>query len=258
MKQFDELRAFYENEGDEELRLREESPHYIEFLTATRYLDKLLPPSCKVLDSCAGGGVYAFYLAERGHSVTAGDIVPRNVELLREKQRQRPLLAGIYRGDALDLSRFADGAFDAVLCMGALYHMVDPADRRRAVQESLRVLRPGGVLACTYMSRYGVILGDASGELGNLEDILRFIWEGTEGIFYASTPEETEALMAELGIEKLCHTALDGVANFLRHTAGLLNDTGVQRWRDVHFATCETPGLLGYSYHNLFVGRRGR
>lgn len=255
MKRLEELQAFYENEGEEELRLMEEGPHYLEFLTATRYLNRYLLPSSRILDHCAGSGAYAFYLARQGHQVTAGDVVPYNVDCIREKQQQQPLLTDIYCGDALNLSRFADHSFDAVLCMGALYHLDKPQDRHQAVSESLRVLRPGGVFACTYMNRYGVILNDASGSLDNLDDILRFLAEGTEGIFYASTPEETQALMEEFGLEPLCHVALDGVSNLLHRTAGLLDDTGMKRWREVHQQSCEVPSLLGASYHNLYMGR---
>jgi SAM-dependent methyltransferase len=38
--------------------------------------------------------------------------------------------------------------------LGPLYHLVDPADRARALAEARRVLRPGGVLAAAGISRY--------------------------------------------------------------------------------------------------------
>lgn len=253
----DKLAAFYENEGEEELRLLPEGAHYLEFLTAARYLFRYLPAGCDILDSCAGTGAYAFYLAQQGHRVTAGDIVPYNVDRMRAKQAEAPRLAGLYQGDAGELSAFAGQSFDAVLCMGALYHMEEEAQRRRVVEESLRVLRDGGLLACTYMNRYAVILNNAVGPLDNLEEILRFAKDGREGIFYASTPEETAALLAGYGLEILCHVALDGVSNFLHTTAGLLDDTGFRRWREYHFAVCEVPSLLGCSYHNLILCRKG-
>jgi 2-polyprenyl-3-methyl-5-hydroxy-6-metoxy-1,4-benzoquinol methylase len=251
------LISFYEHEGAEELRLREDSPHYLEFLTATQYLSRYLAPKSRVLDSCAGSGAYAFYLAQQGHRVTAGDLVARNVGILREQQEKTALLERIYRGDALDLSRFAPESFDAVLCMGALYHLETPADRRRAVEESLRLLPIGGLFAATYMNRFGVVLGNVRGSLSNLTEILTFMEEGREDVFYAATPEEMAELMASCGLEILCHAALDGLSNFLHGTAGLLDDKGFRRWREVHRAVCETPSLLGVSYHNLLICRKG-
>lgn len=256
MDQFEQLSAFYENEGKEQLRFMEGGAHYLEFLTASRYLRRILRPGSHILDSCAGTGAYALLLARQGHIVTAGDIVPYNVRQMEEDQRQNPLLAEIYCGDALDLSRFAPESFDAVLCMGALYHLHDPEERRRAIAESLRVLRPGGFLACTYMNRYAVILNNTAGGLENVGEILSFAKEGSEGIFYASTPEESARLLTDFGVQVLCHVALDGISIFLHDTAGLIDDEGLRRWYDYHFAVCEVPSLLGYSYHNLLIGRK--
>lgn len=250
------LEQFYENEGEEELRLQEKSVHYLEYLTMTKYLDQYLTPESVILDNCAGTGAYAFYLANRGCRVTAGDIVSYNVEMIQEKQQKNPVLSEIYCGDALDLSRFADNGFDAVLCMGALYHLHEPAERRRVLQESLRVLKTGGLLFFTYMNRYSVILNNSRGSLSDIDEILLFAKEGIEGVFYASSPEEMEELAASCGAEKLRHIALDGMGYFMRETAALLNDEGMLKWRKYHFAVCEVPSLLGSSYHNLFIAKK--
>ena len=64
-----ELEKFYQTKGREELRLRKNSVQYLEFLTAAKYLEKYLPPASRVLDSCAGSGIYAFYLADAGREL---------------------------------------------------------------------------------------------------------------------------------------------------------------------------------------------
>ncbi len=67
---------FYEN-IDEDTRLKRTKVNRIEFLTTTRYLDKTINPNSKILDACAGTGIYAFYLAANGHKVTAGDLIEK-------------------------------------------------------------------------------------------------------------------------------------------------------------------------------------
>jgi SAM-dependent methyltransferase len=255
MANYRELEQFY-RDSPEELRLQKDGAQYLEYLTAMRYLTRYLPAGCSVLDHCAGTGAYSFALAERGFRVTAGDIVGQNVDFIRERQKKSPVLEDVFQGDALDLSRFPDNSFDAALLMGALYHLKEAGERRRAVGEGMRVLRAGGVLACTYMNRYGVILCDSEGALENLGDILRFAGSGEEGVFYASTPEEMAGLAGSRGLEILCHVALDGMANFLHRTAGLLNGEGFLRWQEYHAATCEVPSLLGASYHNMMICRK--
>lgn len=55
-------------------------------------------------------------------------------------------------GDARALAQH-DCSLDVVLLLGPLYHLVEPDDRRLALTEARRVLRPGGVLAAVAISR---------------------------------------------------------------------------------------------------------
>ncbi|MDL2253174.1 class I SAM-dependent methyltransferase [Ruminococcaceae bacterium OttesenSCG-928-I18] len=249
------LNRFYTEESPEELRLAEGGAQRVEFETARLYLRRYLPAASSVLDSCAGTGVYAFHLAHGGHRVAAGDLVERNVHFLR-RHKDAPLLDWIGTLDALDLSGFGDDTFDAVLCMGALYHLHTEKERARAVEESLRVLKPGGLLFATYMNRYAVIQNNALGPLSNLDEILRYAQDGQEGVFYASTPEETSALLRGFALETLCHLSLDGITNFLYTTAGLLDEQGLRRWETYHLSSCEVPSLLGAGYHNMIIGKK--
>ena len=149
----DLINRYYET-YDEETRLSRDNLHQIEYRTTMRFLEKYISPCSAILDSCAGTGIYAFSLAARGHRVTAGDIVPRHVGRMREKDAGSQLQE-IYEGDAADLSRFGNGAFDAVLCLGALYHLRgDVAER--AVAEGARVLKQGGIFAFSYINPTGV------------------------------------------------------------------------------------------------------
>ena len=250
-----ELEKFYQTKGREELRLRKDSVQYLEFLTAAKYLEKYLPPASRVLDNCAGSGIYAFHLADMGHTVTAGDLIPYNVQTIAAKNQYRASLAEIFCGDALNLTQFADASFDAVLCMGALYHLHEQEKRKQAMAESLRLLAPGGIFFCTYMSRFGVVLQNTQGDLANVKDLINFIHNGRKGIFYASTPAEMENLLASTGFTKLCHLALDGIVTLL-HQTGRIDEDGLEAWAEYHFASCEEPSILGYSCHNMLIAQK--
>ncbi|MDD4264735.1 MAG: hypothetical protein PHI65_09755 [Firmicutes bacterium] len=58
----DALRRLYES-IDEERRLSVDKAHLVEYLTTVRYFEKLFPRGAKILDACAGTGIYSFYLA---------------------------------------------------------------------------------------------------------------------------------------------------------------------------------------------------
>lgn len=246
---------FYDS-CDENVRLNENSVHYIEFLTSIKFFEKFFPKNSKILDACAGTGAYAFHLAEQGHHVTAGDIAPRNVEVMKEKQVLNPLLDEIYVGDTLDLTRFSAQSFDVVLCMGALYHLPDKQDRHNVVSECLRVLKKGGIFVGSYMNRFAVVLQNCNGNLGNIDEVLMFIKEGTEGPFYASSPKEIKTMMNDFSLEEIHHFGADGIGYLLYGITNLIDAEGFENWRQYHFATCEEESLLGYSYHGVYMGRK--
>ncbi len=75
------VEEFY-NSIDEGLRLKRKNINQIEFLTTIEYLNKSIKPNSKILDACAGGGIYSFYLADKGHQLYVGDLVekPESIE----------------------------------------------------------------------------------------------------------------------------------------------------------------------------------
>ena len=64
---------YYENYQEED-RITTNNARRIEFLTTIHKFDELLNGNLEILDCAAGTGAYAFYLANKGHSLTATDI----------------------------------------------------------------------------------------------------------------------------------------------------------------------------------------
>ena len=56
--------------------------------------------------------------------------------------------------DATDMSMFADESFDVVFNMGPFYHLIDEDQRNKCMEESLRVLKKGGLIFIAYISRH--------------------------------------------------------------------------------------------------------
>lgn len=250
----DKLINYYEFEYNEDERLKKDRAHTVEFLTSVRYLDKALRKNSKVLDACAGTGIYSFYLAKQGHQVTSGDIVEHNVSIIKEVQVQSPLLNEIYTGSVLDLSRFEENSFDAVLCMGALYHLKDENDREKAVKECLRVLKKGGIFAASYIDKHAVILHNYEEQLENIDELLEYNVESFREVFYGSTPEEITDLMHNAGLKTLYNIATDGVSYIIKSKINNSSDENFHKWLQLHFDNCENESLLGYSLHALYLG----
>jgi ubiquinone/menaquinone biosynthesis C-methylase UbiE len=106
-----------------------------------------LRPGERVLDVACGTGLIAFPAAHAvgpGGAVVGTDISEQMVTTLRAlAARRNAVNLTAERMDAEDL-RLPDATFDVTLCALGLMYFPDP---RAAVQEMIRVLRPGGRIA---------------------------------------------------------------------------------------------------------------
>jgi ubiquinone/menaquinone biosynthesis C-methylase UbiE len=124
-----------------------------------RYLP---PPPARILDVGGGPGAYSTWLAARGYDVRLIDLVPLHVEQARRAFSQLGLTnASAAVCDARTLEVEPESQ-DVVLLMGPLYHLQDRDDRLRALREAWRILKPGGLIAASVISRYASLLDGMS------------------------------------------------------------------------------------------------
>jgi SAM-dependent methyltransferase len=120
---------------------------------AGRVETKLLPWALEdidlgddVLEFGPGFGATTRVLAGRGATrISALELEPRYCEQLR---RDLAGVVDIVQGDATRMP-FPDGRFSAAVCFTMLHHLPSREAQDRALSETLRVLRPGGVFAGT-------------------------------------------------------------------------------------------------------------
>jgi len=128
----------------------------VEFVRTQSLLSRLLPSApAKILDVGGASGRYSCWLASLGYEMHLVDPVPKHIEQALAASARQPShpIASCSLGDARDL-QFEDSSFDAVLVMGPLYHLLERVDRVKALQEAYRVLKPGGVVCATAISRF--------------------------------------------------------------------------------------------------------
>ena len=151
---------FYDVYGDLEWERLEATPYgRLQAMIHADFIKKYVRLGDKVLDAGCGPGRFTAAAARLGATVTALDISERQLELAEERVGEAGMAKRIdafVRADVSDLSMFPDDHFDVVICYGgALSYVCD--QRHKAATELVRVVRPGGVLLISVMSRLGTI-----------------------------------------------------------------------------------------------------
>lgn len=234
---------FYKN-YDEDGRLFRDKAHLPEYLTTIRYFDRLFTPSSRILDTCAGTGRYSLYLADKGHIVTACDLVEQYIDMLKSKP-ESDKLANIAVCNVLDLSRFEEKSFDVVLCMGALYHLPSNDLKGKAVSECIRVCKPGGIVVLAY------IVGNEDGAT-----LTKIMDDRYDGVFFSSIPYEIEQIAIKYGLEKLHNIGTDSIIHNVGNKLKDASDEDFQKYMEHHYLTCEDKNIIESSGHALWIGRR--
>jgi SAM-dependent methyltransferase len=160
----------------------------------TRRLAELagIAPGQRVVDVACGSGATALLLARECEAETVGvDLGTRTIERARREARALGLAdrARFVHGDAEALP-LPDATFDVALSECSLCTF---PDKRRAVSEMVRVLRPGGVVA----------VADVTAVTGALPAALRTAAARVACIAEARTEDAYTALLRDNGCETI-------------------------------------------------------
>jgi SAM-dependent methyltransferase len=260
------LRAYYER-GMERDRLTDGRGR-LEFIRTCEIVRRWLPaPPAVVADIGGGPGRYALWLAELGYQVEHRDLMPLHVEQLTADAAGSGVRSAV--GDARDVD-LPDASVDAVLLLGPLYHLLDRADRVRALAEVTRIVRPGGPVFAAAITRWAARIDGMLREriylahpqvLGLIDEVdqtglLPALQEGGFSAF-CHRPGELRAELAEAGLEVTDLVSVEGPAFILGDLDARMADPA--DWRvvlDVARATERVPELLGLGPHLLGTGIR--
>lgn len=242
---------------NEDTRLNRSKAARVEFLTTVSYIEKYLKPGDRILDVGAGAGEYSLYFAGKGFSVCALELAEANIAAFRKKL-QPGMDIELSQGNAVDLSRYPDKAFDVVLLFGPLYHLHSEQDRKKAISEAKRVLKDDGTMFFAFIQNDMVILTeflyDHKFFLGSTYNHDTFKVEDFPFVFLHL--DQCRQLLMEESIEILHEVASDGVSEMIEDKINALDQESYRQYLKYHFYICEKPEMLGHSNHLLFAGKK--
>ena len=251
----------YYNDYNEDERTK--SRHgSVEFTTNLKYIRAYVPQRAKILDVGAGTGVYSMALAMDGYDVHAIELVERNIEVFRANLREAGAVLPVEQGNALDLSRFADESFDAVLLFGPLYHLYTKEDKLTVLGEAKRVLKKGGHIFAAYCMNEATIIQYAfQGDGSNMMDCLKkgmltadykCISEPAD-LFELVRLEDIDELNREAGLRRVKIIASDLFTRFIKDRVANFSEEVYQAYVKYHLSICERPDLIGATNHSLDI-----
>ncbi len=251
--------SFYE-EYDEDTRAVQSRADGLEFYFTKRLLDAYIRPDSNVIELGCGTGYYGMHFASRCARYTGIDLSERNIAAFREKIAR----AGIMNvtaevGDALKILSFGGENYDAVLCLGPMYH-APHRERLRILLNCKRVAKDGAVLAFAYINAIGAYVGAC------VHDNLRKDYPSAEanenvlqthtgyerpGVFYYTSPEEMEADAERAGLRVLTNRGLDFF--FAQCAINDMTDEQFRHYMELHERMHESPSCTGLADHALLV-----
>lgn len=262
MERVEMMNSLYsKQERNEDSRLTRSRHGQLEYLTTMNYIHKFVPFGSKILEVGAGTGRYSVALAKEGYDVTAVELVEHNLALLRKNAAGLENIVS-YQGDAEDLRIFADNSFDAVLVLGPMYHLFEKTEQHRALDEAIRVAKPGGVMMAAFLSVYSImhnnyLFGNFRAGIDENFDADFQVRHFTEQCFTGFDITEFEELFLEKPVQKIALAGTDSVLELAEKVPDFhLSDEDFRLLAEFHLKTCEKRELLGTQTHLLYMCRK--
>ena len=262
MKRTEIINEIY-NHFNEDDRLEKSRQGQLEYFITMNYIHKYLRPGDKVLEIGAGTGRYSIALAKEGFSVASIELVESNLNALKNNARGLDNIAA-YQGDALDLSRFDDNRFDVTLSFGPMYHLYEEEDMHKALDEAIRVTKPGGILLVAFLSAHAIIctnylydwMSTIQGLKENFDSDYK-VRHFKEQLFTGFDIVEFEELFTNKDVDHITTVAVDNVLEVAEKRADFsLTDEEFEAFKDYQLHICEKREMLGNSSHLLYICKK--
>jgi ubiquinone/menaquinone biosynthesis C-methylase UbiE len=267
-----EAKDYYTVWGGEAERLFVKPVGVIERLRTESILKRYVPkPPAVVYDVGGGAGVYAFPLAQQGYTVHLLDFTPLHITQATERMQKTGIqLAECAVGDARAI-KAPDATADVVLYFGPLYHLQDPLDRKKALHEAYRILKPGGMFLAVAISRFSVACN--FGNKNQLHDpqivaLAKDVVETGKNNnpeykhpFFASAyfhhPDEFEKEVKDAGFKDVQLLSIEGPSWLFSSLEKIIGDQqSLEHLLSVLEATEKDRSIMGTSAHIMAIGKK--
>ncbi len=269
------VKKYYDKSTEEEWdRLFVNPYHKLEWDTTQIFLKKYLPKKGLILDAGAGPGRYSIDLAKKGYNMVILDIAKENINLAKEKvkiKKQENKIKEFVLGTIVNLSKFKNNSFDAVICLGGPLSHVKEKNRKIAINELIRVAKKNAPIFISVMGRYAILLNAIKywpSEIRNSAHFNKiyingddFNWgykkQGFGTYCHFFTVEELNNLWPKNKIEILDVVGLEGLTSTQKKEYNKIKDKIIlKNWLKAHKKLCTTRIIADISTHILTIMKK--
>ena len=149
-----------------------------------------------------------------------------------------------------------------MLLLGPMYHLYEADEINRAIDEAIRVTRPGGVLFFAFLSVFAILYANyfygnwAAGQAENFTDDHK-VRHFKEQLFTGYDVTEFEGLFQDKPVDWITTTGVDGLLEPIEKRPDFsMPDEDFQAFAEWYLAFCEKRELLGGTNHLLYICRK--
>lgn len=261
----DIIRNFYDQNSQQEWDRLDRHP--FEFAITTRMMDRYIKAGDSILDIGGGPGRYSLHYLEKGNPVTLTDLSQGNIDFAMRLASERELPLRSLACDALLIQEHVEDKFDHVFLMGPLYHLLDEAERIRAVKSAIAMLKPNGILYASFLLMFsGIIyfLREAPEQVVQpsekvwLDAVRQQISWGGNAFTRAFFIDQDKVLpfMQQFDLEILHLFGQEGITSTHNYDLQMQPEEIKNAWINLSVDMCEIPKYLSHSEHAMVVARK--
>lgn len=254
------LSEYYDN-SKEDRRLIRSRHGQLEYRVTMDQIHRFVNGDAKILEVGAGTGRYSIALAKEGFDVSAVELIPSNLNILKENSKDLNNIKA-YEGDAIDLSRFDDDTFDVTLVLGPMYHLYDADEINMAIDEAIRVTKKEGVILFAFISIYATMFSNyfknnwTAGQEENYDEDYH-IRHFKEQLFTGYDIDEFEGLFQNKTVEWITTVATDGMLEALEKRSDfMISDEDFEKFFKWYLTYAQRREILAAASHLLYVCRK--
>lgn len=258
MRSRKEIVSSFYGQADEDGRLQRSRHGQLEYVTTMSYIHRYATVKSKVLEIGAGTGRYSIALAKEGMDVTAVELTESNLAILQENAKGLENIHP-FQGDATDLKMLTDNSFDVTLVFGPMYHLYEANEINKAIDEAIRVTKPGGVILFAFLSVYAIMYANylygnwAFGQKENFTGEYQ-VRHFKEQLFTGYDVVEFEQLFADKSVKWITTAGTDGILEAIEERSDFsIPDEDFDAFAAWYLTFAEKRELLGNTNHLLYI-----